>query len=172
MITRHGLRVGADRAPGPSFHRQLLEANQVDAIARSPGVRVQRGPGGTRLHIQAPAAPLVGSAPLALSHTSSGLTVTVSAGYLIMRGALIAVAQQSVTLSNGTNVLWMQFAIAPSVTPTVLLQKGSALPTGGTLDLVNYGYWPMSRWTASTSTSIATLDALYHPGGNIPYPVS
>lgn len=164
---RHGIRLPAPgRAPGPSWHRHLLENATTDGLARSPDVRVSRGIGGTRVRLKKQVVRRASAAPVALTQTIEGLVVSLSAGIMIMRGALIAVGAQSVTLASGTNFLWLQFTITPATPPTPSLQKGSAWPT---LDLGIYGYWPLSAWTVTSG--VAILNTLYHPGGNIPYPV-
>ncbi len=103
---------------------------------------------------------------VALTWTFDGLVGTLSAGILLLRGALVTVAAQSVTMQSGANYTWLQFSIDPAVTPTPALTRGSAWPT---LSLGTTGYWPLALHTV-TSGAI-TAEYLYHPGGNAAYPV-
>jgi hypothetical protein len=154
------------RAPGPSWHRQLVESAQAAALVSAPGIRVSQAPGGTTVRL--PRAITFGRprAPVALAQYAEGLVVTLRAGILLLRGLLVAVAEQTATLQAGDNYLWLQFSIDPAITPTPALHRGASWPA---LALATQGYWPLSRWTVSAG--VAALAVLYHPGGNIPYPV-
>lgn len=164
---RHGLRnPNAGRAPGPSWHRQLVQSLATEGLSGGPDLRVSRGSGGTRLRFKKQATHRPKVRAVSLTTYNTGLVVTLRAGIMIMRGALIAVGEQSVTLASGTNRLWLQFSIDPGVAVTPILTKASAWPT---LDLGTLGYWPLSLWTVTGE--VVVLNTLYHPGGNIPYPV-
>ncbi len=103
---------------------------------------------------------------VALTWSFDGLVGTLSAGILLLRGALITVAAQSVTMQNGDNYTWLQFSIDPAVTVTPTLTRGSAWPT---LSLGTTGYWPLAKHTVTSGALSA--EYLYHPGGNAAYPV-
>lgn len=103
---------------------------------------------------------------VALTWSIDGLAATLSAGLLLMRGNLIEVPEQTITLSGTPVYTWLQFTISPATTPTPSLQQGSAWPS---LDLGIYGYFPLAVFTVVTGAVATTY--LYHPGGNAIYAV-
>lgn len=107
---------------------------------------------------------------VALTWSFEAMLGTLSAGLMIMRGQLIAVAEQSVTLSVGANLSWLQFSISPATTPTPTLHVDATWPT---LDLGLYGMWPLASHTVANVDGVLTItdEYLYHPGGTVPYPI-
>lgn len=167
---RYGINSPAPgHAPGPGWHRQLLDGIQSDGLVSTPDVRISRGTGGARVRLRRRARPGFGAATVALTQSVANFDVTLSAGFMILRGAIITVAEQTLTLAAGTNYLWLQFTITPSITTVPTLQTGSSWPT---VNLATHGWIPMAQWTRTTGDhAYARLDTLYHPGGNLQYAV-
>lgn len=168
---RHGLRIPIPGSPPrPHWHRQLVEGLQTSTVVSSRDFRVSQGIGGTSMRLRQRRPAGTAATPVALTQSITELAVTLTAGFLIMRGQIIPVAEQQVTLAVGANLLWLQFTISPAATPSPTLHADDTWPT---LDLGIYGWFPLSAWTVTAGTpDVPTLDTLYHPGGNISYAVS
>lgn len=152
-----GLRMPAYPAQGAAARAEWGVA-VVDQLRRLSAKRLP----------PAPIKPLrpVPSAPVALTWSVAGLTAMLSHGFMLMRGALVLVLPQTITLASGVNLVWLQFSINPGAGVTPTLTKGTAWPS---LDLGTMGYVPLAQFTVTSG--VADLNYLYHPGGNISYAI-